>query len=103
MPINPGLISSWPEAKEVKSSPQLFPDIPQGTLLTLTAEVISTVPDRKTYPSGSTGRVRKSYRTKNSNGVILRMEDDRKIPVTLDRLSLGGQPIQIPPPYSAKI
>jgi hypothetical protein len=65
--------------------------IPEGILLTLAKELTTTGPDCRTYPKGSTGHMRKPYR----NGVILEMEDGRKIPVRMDFLELSATIAQV--------
>lgn len=55
----------------------------------LSRDITTTGPHQVTYLAGATGKVVKSYRTKNSAGFIVEMGDGRKIPIPLGFLSLS--------------
>ncbi len=66
--------------------------------LTLSKDVTTTGPDRRTYPKGSAGWVKKCYR----GGVILEMDDKRKIPVSFDFLEVSFN-TRMPVPYESPL
>jgi hypothetical protein len=99
MPINNQILSG---ARTSHQSHAFLLNI--GEQVTLSCDVTTTEPNRRTYEKGAVGRIQRFYK----NGVILRMADDRKISVSFDFLHIPKPPTHIeiarmPLPYESPL